>query len=72
MLQCMRLTDNVTLNFNNNMSTVGLFLDIEKAFDTTQHSVLLYKLSELHFSYSLILTYQLIPFQSTQLESYYC
>jgi len=33
-LQCMRLTDHVTLNFNN-LSTAAVFLDIEKAFDTT-------------------------------------
>jgi hypothetical protein len=43
-LQCMRLTDNMTLNFNNKMSTAGVFLDIEKVFDTTWHSGLLYKL----------------------------
>jgi hypothetical protein len=41
-LQCMRLTDHVTLNFNNNMSTAAVFLDIEKAFDTTWHNGLLY------------------------------
>jgi hypothetical protein len=29
-LQCMRLTDHVTLNFNNNIFTVAVFLDIEK------------------------------------------
>jgi hypothetical protein len=52
-LQCMRLTDHVTLNFNNNMSTAAVFLDIEKAFDTTWHSGLLYKLSKLEFSNSL-------------------
>jgi hypothetical protein len=34
-LQYIRLTDHVTLNFNNNMSTAAVFLDIEKAFDTT-------------------------------------
>jgi hypothetical protein len=34
-LQCMRPTDHVTLNFNNNMSTTAVFLDIEKAFDKT-------------------------------------
>jgi hypothetical protein len=33
----MRLADHVTLNFNNKMSTTALFLDIEKAFDTTWH-----------------------------------
>jgi chemotaxis methyl-accepting protein methylase len=49
-LQCMKLTDHVTLNFNNNMSTPAVFLDIEKAFDKTWHSGLLYKLSELEFS----------------------
>jgi hypothetical protein len=48
------LTDHVTLNFNNNMSTAAVFLDIEKAFDTTWHPGLLYKLSELKFSASLI------------------
>jgi hypothetical protein len=34
-LQCMRLAVHVTLNFNNNMDTATVFLDIEKAFDTT-------------------------------------
>jgi hypothetical protein len=53
-LQCMRLTDHVTLNFNNNMSTAAVFLDIEKAFDTTWHPGLLYKLSELKVLASLI------------------
>jgi hypothetical protein len=53
-LQCMRLTDHVTLNFNNNMSTAAVFLDIEKAFDTTWHPGLLYKLSELEFPTNLI------------------
>jgi retron-type reverse transcriptase len=50
----MRLTDHVTLNFNNNMSTAAVFLDIEKAFDTTWHSGLLYKLSNMEFSTNLI------------------
>jgi hypothetical protein len=31
----MRPTDHVTLEFNNNMSKAAVFLDIEKAFDTT-------------------------------------
>jgi hypothetical protein len=31
-LQCMRLTDHVTLNFNNSMTTAAVFFDIEKAF----------------------------------------
>jgi hypothetical protein len=42
-LQCMSLTDHVTLNFNKTMSTAAVFLDIKKAFDTTWHSGLLYK-----------------------------
>jgi hypothetical protein len=52
-LQCMRLTDHLTLNFNNKMSTAAVFLDIEKAFDTW-YSGLLYKLSKLEFSPNLI------------------
>jgi hypothetical protein len=42
-LQNMRLADHVTLNFSNKMSTAAVFLDIEKAFDTTWHHGLLYK-----------------------------
>jgi hypothetical protein len=38
--------DHVTFNFNNNMSTAVVFLDIEKAFDTTWHLGLLYKLAK--------------------------
>jgi len=53
MLQCMQLTDHMTLNFNN-MSTATVFLDMKKAFDTIWHPGLLYKLSDLHFSPSLI------------------
>jgi hypothetical protein len=53
-LQCMSLTDHVTLNFNNNMSTAAVLLVIEKAFDTTWHTGLLYKLSKFDFSVSLI------------------
>jgi hypothetical protein len=36
------------------MSRVAVFLDIEKTFDTTWHPGLLYKLSELQLSASLI------------------
>jgi retron-type reverse transcriptase len=36
------------------MSTAAVFLDIEKAFDITWHSGLLYKLSELSFSTNVI------------------
>jgi hypothetical protein len=32
-LQCMRLTDHVTLNSNNNTFTAAVFLNIEEAFD---------------------------------------
>jgi hypothetical protein len=53
-LQYMRLADYVTFNFNNKMSTAAVFLGTEKAFDTTWHSGLLYKLSKLEFSASLM------------------
>jgi hypothetical protein len=48
------LTDHITLNFNNNMSTAVVFLDIEKAFDTTWHLDFLSKLSTLQFAICLI------------------
>jgi hypothetical protein len=53
-LQCMRLTDHMTINFNNKISTAAVFLDIEKAFDTTWHTGLLYMLSKLEFSINFI------------------
>jgi hypothetical protein len=53
-LQCMKLTDHVTLNFNNKRSTAAVFLDIEQAFDTTWHYDLLYRLSQLEFSANVI------------------
>jgi hypothetical protein len=53
-LQCMRLTHHITLNFDNNISTATVFLDTEKAFDTTWRPGLLYKLSKLHFLVDLI------------------
>jgi hypothetical protein len=52
-LQCTKLTDHVTLNFNN-MSTAAVFLDIEKAFDTIWHTGLVHELPILDFSVSLI------------------
>jgi hypothetical protein len=53
-LQFMRITDHVTLHFNNNMSTCAVFLDNKEAFDITRHYGLLYKLSKLEFSISLM------------------
>jgi hypothetical protein len=59
----MRITDHVTLNFNNKISTVAVFLDIKKAFDITYHAGLLYKLSKLEFSTSLIKLISSFPSQ---------
>jgi hypothetical protein len=50
----MRLADQLTLNFNHDMSTAAVLLDIEKAFDKILHSGLIYRLSELDFLTSLI------------------
>jgi hypothetical protein len=49
----MRFTD-VTVNFNNNMSTSAVSLDTEKAFYTTWKLGLLYKVYNLKFLVSLI------------------
>jgi hypothetical protein len=46
----MRLAGHITLDFNNKIPTAAVFLDIEKAFDTTWHSGLLYNLSNLEIS----------------------
>jgi hypothetical protein len=39
-LQCIRLTDHVSLNCNNNISKAAVFVDSEKASDTTWHYIL--------------------------------
>jgi hypothetical protein len=48
----MRLTDHITLDLKNTMSVAAVFF--EKAFDTTYHLALIYKLSTLKFSISLL------------------
>jgi hypothetical protein len=45
----MGLTEHVTLNFNNNIITTAVILDIERDVDATRHSGLLYKLYKLKF-----------------------
>jgi hypothetical protein len=50
----MRLTQHITLNFNNNMSRAAVFLYSEKAFHTTWHRGLLYKVSKLKFPTNLV------------------
>jgi hypothetical protein len=53
-IQCMRLTDHVTLNFKNKMSLAVVFVDIEKAFDTTWQPGFLCNLHNLKCSLRLI------------------
>jgi hypothetical protein len=53
LLQCLRLTDHVTLNFNNNTSPAALFLDIQQVFDTTWYTGFSYKLFKSQFSASI-------------------
>jgi len=47
------ITDHVTLNFNKNMSTAAVFLDIEKAIDTTRQPGL-YELPKLQLPVNFI------------------
>ncbi|GFU19909.1 RNA-directed DNA polymerase from mobile element jockey [Trichonephila clavipes] len=47
--QLLRLTNLVVSGFNNHETTVGAFLDVEKAFDRVWHDGLLLKLIELNF-----------------------
>ena len=49
-LQLLRLAETISTGFNNQQSTVAIFLDIHKAYDSTWHQGLLYKLRTLQFS----------------------
>ena len=54
-LQLARLVDLIVSGFNRKRSTVALFLDIQKAFDTTCINRLIYELIQLNTSRSLII-----------------
>jgi hypothetical protein len=45
----MELKDHVALNYNNNIYTAAIILDIEKVFDTKWHADLPYELSKFEF-----------------------
>ena len=52
--QVLRITENIALNFNNNLSTGMTLLDIEKAFDCVWHDALLFKLCKTKYPVYLI------------------
>jgi hypothetical protein len=52
-IQCVTLTDHVTLNFNKHIPPGAVFLDIAQALIRAWHPVFLYKLSKLRFSENL-------------------
>lgn len=52
--QIMRITETISLRFNENKSTALTLLDIEKAFDAVWHDALLHKIKSLNFPMHLI------------------
>ena len=52
--QLTKLTHQLSQNFNNNINTASIFLDVEKAFDRVWHAGLLYKLSQLNIPTEII------------------
>ena len=53
-LQLTKLTHQLSQNFNDNVNTASIFLDVEKAFDRVWHVGLLYKLSQLNISTEIV------------------
>lgn len=52
--QLTKLTHQLSQNFNNNINTASIFLDVEKAFDRVWHAGLLYKLSQLNIPTEIV------------------
>ena len=49
-----RLTEEILLNLDNNLTTGAVFIDLRKAFDTVDHTLLIMKLRNLGFSTSVL------------------
>ena len=52
--QLTKLTHQLSQNFNNNLNTASIFLDVEKAFDRVWHEGLLYKLAQLNIPTGIV------------------
>ena len=52
--QIIRITENISMNFNKNQSTGMALLDIEKAYDSVWHKGLLFKMRKYNYPLSLI------------------
>ncbi len=39
----MELVEDITLNMDDNMKTAGVFIDLKKAFDTIDHTILIFE-----------------------------
>ena len=51
--QTLRLVEHITTGFNARLSTLAIFLDIQKAYDTTWHCGIFYKLRVFNFPLTL-------------------
>ena len=51
--QTVRLAEHIATGFNTHLSTLAIFLDIQKAYDSTWHSGLFYKLQVFNFPLAL-------------------
>lgn len=67
-LALIEVVDSILEHLDNHDSVIGIYLDLQKAFDTVNHNILLYKLFNIGVAYSWFRNYLSGRYQYTQVN----